>query len=456
MQPFFRYLKKHLFVFIATIIIIIAVDILLYAIILQSVFMPDFGHTSPANMLEHTADMLSSNEGEYSLPESQREVLSENGIWCTLIDKSGIVVWDFELPGEIPRNYSLQDIALMTRGYLKDYPVFVWTHGESLLVAGYPKDSYVKIMSNFLPYNTVHALPLFIAGVLLFDILLLFLAYCLSKRNISRNIAPIVGAITRLSQGEQTSLKTSGDLAEISDSLNRAAEILEKTDTARANWISGVSHDIRTPLSMILGYADRIAENPSADKEIQSQAVIIRNQSLKIKRLIQDLNITSQLEYGAQIINAQPILPAKSLRGLVAEYINNGLDEKYTIELEIAETAGALTVNGDMGLLKRAVENLIQNSINHNPQGCVIRITLDMQPNVWCIAVKDNGKGVSKKELVTIQNKRQCLDDSDEQDDLQHGLGLVIVRQVVEAHGGIIKIDKGLNGGFIVELLFKL
>ena len=116
------------------------------------------------------------------------------------------------------------------------------------------------------------------------DVLCLFCAYYFSKRKIIRNTEPIVSAVETLADGKPVSLHISGELSEIANSVNKASSILNRQNEARANWISGVSHDIRTPLSMIMGYAGRIAENESASKTIQEQAEIVRKQSVKIKR----------------------------------------------------------------------------------------------------------------------------------------------------------------------------
>ena len=406
MQSFISSIKRHLFVFIATIVLIIIVDLALYAAMLYGFVLPKYNQIAPNTVLSQTAAALASTGHTYTLSDNQKEVLSENNIWCMLIDTDGNVMWDFELPEEISRTYSLQDIAIMSRGYLQDYPVFVWKYGEDLLVAGYPKISYVKITTNYLPYDVVNIMPIMAVAILLLDTVILFIAYYFSKRNITKNISPIVDAITRLSLGKQTTLKTKGDLAQISDTLNKTAAILEKNDKARANWINGVSHDIRTPLSMILGYADRIAENPLANDDIQEQAAIIRSQSIKIKGLIQDFNLVSKLEYDVHPIVIKLMLPAKLLRNIVAEYLNSGLDKKYSIEIDITEAGNALAISGDAGLLKRAIENLIQNCINHNPQGCNIILHLDVLNCDWSITVSDNGKGVTKSRLTNIQSQQ--------------------------------------------------
>lgn len=79
----------------------------------------------------------------------------------------------------------------------------------------------------------------------------------------------------KLSDGKAISLHVDGELAEIAESVNKASNILSKQNEARANWISGVSHDIRTPLSMIMGYAERIAQSKEASASIKEQAEIV-------------------------------------------------------------------------------------------------------------------------------------------------------------------------------------
>ncbi len=90
-----------------------------------------------------------------------------------------------------------------------------------------------------------------------------------------------------LSDGRPVSLHVRGELSEVADSVNKASLLLSRQNKARANWISGVSHDIRTPLSMIMGYAEKIAGDRSANSFIQEQAEIVRRQSVRIKELIQ-------------------------------------------------------------------------------------------------------------------------------------------------------------------------
>ena len=101
--------------------------------------------------------------------------------------------------------------------------------------------------------DAIKILPIFFCVMLAFDLTALFLAYYFSRRKIICLTEPLISAITSLSEGKPISLSVSGDLSEVADSVNRASRILSRQNQARANWISGVSHDIRTPLSVIKG-----------------------------------------------------------------------------------------------------------------------------------------------------------------------------------------------------------
>ncbi|MCI9321308.1 MAG: HAMP domain-containing histidine kinase [Lachnospiraceae bacterium] len=359
------------------------------------------------------------------------------------------------MPEEIPTQYTIQDVAVFSKGYLQDYPVFVRNIDNGLLVLGYPKDSFMKLTGNYFPIRAIRIFPLFVTGILAIDILLLFLVYYFSKQKIAKNTEPIMASIKTLSTGKPVDLSIRGELSEIADSVNQASQVLSRQNQARANWISGVSHDIRTPLSMIMGYAQRIAGDHGATGNIQQEAEIIRAQSAKIKDLVQDLNLVSQLEYEMQPLHKELVRLSKLLRSYAADLLNAGIGEKYSVEVEISSEAETTVIDCDARLLSRAIGNLVQNSINHNPQGCDIFLSLVCSLEDVSITVADNGVGMSAKKLRELEEKPHYMESIDERLDLRHGLGLLLVRQIVEAHGGTMKIESAPQSGYKTILIFQ-
>lgn len=451
MKSFGKYIAKHLVSFAGFILVLLLINVIAFGWTFHSVIKSDYGAISPNNMLEEIA-AASTPDG---LSDEARNKLESNHIWAIFLNATGETVWSVNSPENIPTHYTVQDVAMFSRGYLKDYPVFVWNTDSGLLVLGYPKNSYTKLTSNYFSIQAIQTLPLYFTGMLAVDLLLLFLAYYLSKRKIIRNTEPIVASIETLSDGKPVSLAVRGELSEVADSVNKAAQILSRQNEARANWISGVSHDIRTPLSMIMGYAGRIADSSAADSSIKEQAEIIRSQSIKMKELVQDLNLVSQLEYEMQPLHKKPVRLSKLLRSYVAELFNTGVPDIYSIDIEIATAAATAAIDCDPRLISRAISNLVQNSMKHNPQGCNIKLSLGCSDTSLILIIADDGIGLSAEKLQELEEKPHYMNSTDERLDLRHGLGLLLVRQIVEAHKGTMQIKSAANHGFTTILTFS-
>lgn len=451
MKAFGKYIAKYLLSFFAFVLILLLVNILAFSLTFGGIVFREYGAASPANMLERAAADLSVS----GISEETLQELNHNQIWAMYLDEDGGCDWSVSLPEEVPTQYSAQEIAVFSKGYLQDYPVFVRSMEDGLLVLGYPKDSFMKLTGNYLPMRAVRIFPLFVAGILVADILLLFLVYYFSKRRISKNTEPIMTSIKTLSAGKPVNLSVHGELSEIADSVNQASQILSRQNQARANWISGVSHDIRTPLSMIMGYAERIANDHAASGNIQQKAEIIRAQSAKIKDLVQDLNLVSQLEYEMQPLTKAPVRLSRLLRSYAADLLNAGIPEKYLLETEISKDAETAVMECDARLISRAINNLVQNSINHNPQGCTISLRLVCSDTTIFLTVADDGVGLSAEKLRELEEKPHYMESTDERLDLRHGLGLLLVRQIVESHGGTMKMESVPQSGYQTILAFQ-
>ena len=197
-----------------------------------------------------------------------------------------------------------------------------------------------------------------------------------------------------------------------------------------------------------------LRESKAASKSIQEQAEIVRKQSVKIKELVQDLNLVSQLEYEMQPLHKEMVRLSKLLRSYVADLLNTGISDSYNIGIKITPDAENAVLECDARLISRAVNNLVQNSMKHNPQGCEVCISLTASQNHLILAVTDNGTGLSAEKLQELEEKPHYMESTDERLDLRHGLGLVLVRQIVAAHEGTMTIDSKINCGCKIILTF--
>ena len=205
-----------------------------------------------------------------------------------------------------------------------------------------------------------------------------------------------------------------------------------------------------------MGYAGQIEDNESLSESERKKARIIRQQSTKMKNLINDLNLASKLEYNMQPIHPEPVNLVAVARQSVVDFINLGMEEKYPIEWNTDEALTACVINGDKELLRRAIGNLITNSQTHNPDGCTISVCVRKSDTEYKIVVEDNGVGVTDEKLEKLRTTPHYMMSDSGTTEPRHGLGLLIVGQIISAHNGTVSFHHGKQGGFAVTITFPI
>ena len=447
-----RFFKRYVYSSVRLFCFFIFVNIALF--ITLTVISGSQGSHSPTQLLEAITEDLQQSASGYLLSDNTVAKMEQENVWCMMIsNESGNVLWNYKLPSELPQHYTPGDVAEMTRWYLQEYPVFVSNQSDELLVIGYPKDSFWKISA----YKTFASIKIDILGLVslfLLNIVIVLILFVHNSRKVEKSIKPILTGIEEISAGKNTQLVEHGELAEINTKLNKVAITLQQRDMARANWISGISHDIRTPLSMVLGYSSSLETNNTLSEEQQEKVAAIRQQATKIKYLIEDLNLTAKLEYDMQPLRVEKIHLVELARQVVCEFLDSNLDNSFSIDFITDSDSELLYINGDETLLKRAITNLIQNSIGHNPSGCEITVSVSCNNQNATVIIADNGIGISALKLKELNTKTHYMESTDEKLNLRHGLGVLLVRQIVDAHHGVIKIESEPQKGFKTTLTF--
>ena len=455
------------------------------------------GHSTnrgPWTTAQETADSMEETETGYVMPEGMQTELESKNIWAVYIDNSTLkALWHSDyLPDTVPLVYTASEIASITRGYIDDCPIFTGAGEDGLMILGYPQKSFWKHMYPSWDYQMIESAPKTALTVLAANIVLVLLIYIGANTGLLRSVRPIVEGIRKLPEGEPVSLKERGILSELAFHLNQASEMLQsqkyqlrKKDAARANWIAGVSHDIRTPLSMVMGYAAQLEDSEYLREEDRKKASAIVRQSRRIKNLINDLNLASKMEYNMQPVVREEINAVALVRQAAVDFINMDVDGRYPIEWETDENLTVCPICADKELIKRAVSNLIQNSMNHNEDGCTVYISVSVsQPgcpaekaaegergkgklprtekaaeriNGYCvISVEDDGTGASDEEIEKLNHAPHYMVCDTNTREQRHGLGLLIVKQIAESHGGRVEIGRSGHGGFGVKIMLPL
>ncbi|GBF76450.1 two-component sensor histidine kinase [Paenibacillus sp. 598K] len=441
---------------------LVSVLLLLFNLVLLGVIVfkeVQEGPSPSAVVRQVSAGLTAEGAGEYRLDVEAQRLLERHQAWVMLLDEQGQVNWSMSLPPEIPRSYNVIDVAKFARYYLMEYPVYVWERSEGLLVMGYPKHTYGKYQLDLLA-DWLRSLPLRILLLLLCNIALALVVSVLIGTRLIRSIRPLIEGMHTLARGQPVQLVSGGILQDLSTSINSTSrmlqdkdEALKARDEARSNWIAGISHDIRTPLSMILGYASELEERAELTADARQQAAIIRRQGERLRSLVSDLNLVSMLEYDMQPLQLKPIRPSVLARQVVSDFLNDGLDERYAISLQVEEESVATM--GDERLLYRALTNLIHNSLRHNPEGCAIEVRTGRTPGgeECYIEVSDDGRGIARADLADVVllpyaagRKRHAGQG--------HGLGLPMVARIARAHRGelLLGSDEGQGLRAVMKL----
>lgn len=391
-----------------------------------------------------------------NIKEKGKEAVEDNFEWAMMLDDDGNVIWSDNLPEDFKLKYTVSDVASFSKWYLNDYPVNVWKNDKGLLVLGDEKNSLWKHDICF-PEDSMEKLPFYISIFFITNFVVAILLAFLSGFRFFNALRKIANGVKDIADKKPVKLNIKGSFKELADDVNLASseiirqqKIIDKRDNARNNWIIGVSHDIRTPLSMIMGYSSTLENDKNLNENTRKQASIIRSQSEKIKELVNDLNLTVKLEYEMQPLKLEKLNICSIIRKVCVDYLNNMYDGRYNIDLDIEDNSQNFIISGDSRLLERVFNNLIGNSINHNEKGCNISIKVrniksleEDDKNTILIEIRDDGAGFTKEKLEELNNSNELPTGKN------HGIGLFIVKQIVQVHKGNIIFDNGEIGARI-------
>ena len=351
--------------------------------------------------------------------------------WAMVLDDDGDVVWSYALPEHLARRYTPADVARFARWYLDDYPVFCWTEDYGLFVIAMPQGSIWK----YNLYNSPQLLTDVVNSILPAALCLLAVCLLVSGRG-AKQLRTVAAGLDALAEGQPVQLPTDGFAGEVAEKLNQTSahlqkqgEMLARRDTARTQWIAGVSHDVRTPLALILGWAEQLERDPSLPGAARQKAGGIRTQSEKLRSLIDDLNLTSKLQYGAQPLRRQTLAAGPLVRQLAAQFCESPLADRCELSLTQTEAAERALLDADPALLGRLLENLLNNSVRHNTGPVRVHIGTEVAGGRLCLTVTDDGAGYPPQVLAALHSPEPG-------ENAPHILGLHVVEQIAAAHGG--------------------
>ncbi len=225
---------------------------------------------------------------------------------------------------------------------------------------------------------------------------------------------------------------------------------LRRLEAVRRDFVANVSHELKTPLTSIIGYAETLTTE-DAGKDAERFAHTILNNARRMHELVDDLLDLSRIESGRW----QPTLARVDVAGVVGEAWAEFLDRARARRIKITVAASvARHVKADPDALRQILTNLFDNALRHTPPGGRITVTAEASAGGVTIAVADTGSGIASEHLPRIFERFYRADPGRSREEGGTGLGLAIVKHLIEAHGGRVEARSTLGEGTTILLFF--
>lgn len=276
----------------------------------------------------------------------------------------------------------------------------------------------------------------------------LFITLMLSNR-LSRPFKQVTAAADQLASGDYTTRFEGGNYAEInelSDALNYAASEISKVDSLRNDLIANVSHDLRTPLTMIKAYAEMVRDLSGDNPEKRNAHLgVIIDESDRLSELVSNLLELSKLQNGNVELNRRQFSVSEFIDGTVSRY--QLLSEQQGYQFEIERDADVIC-EGDELRLAQVLHNFIDNAVNYSGDSKRIIIRQRNLPQVVRIEIVDFGVGIEREKLPMIFD-RYYRDERTKRDVVGSGLGLSIVKEILRLHGRRFGVQSEVGKGSV-------
>ena len=277
-----------------------------------------------------------------------------------------------------------------------------------------------------------------------------------------RYLGRISDAVQSISQGNlNTEVDVTGDdefsamaanLNKMSSDIRKLMDKEREAERTKNELITNVAHDLRTPLTSIIGYLELLAGNTQIPQEMQHKYIeIAYSKSRRLEKLIEDLFGFTKLNYGKIAMHIGQIDIVKLLEQLLEEAYPNF--EEKNLSYDLQSNVPAKIISADGNLLARLFDNLIGNAIKYGADGKRVLVKIHGEEDTVTVSVTNFGRVIPADELPLLFNKFYRVEQSRSATIGGTGLGLAIAKEIVDMHGGTIRVASDLNGTvFTVKL----
>lgn len=465
-----RLTGRYLFsvVLIVIIVIIINIMVVIGLLVLQTNnedFPFNSGETSAEAISRSFKEHIIISESGVSISDSGKEILKQNQAWLQILDENGREVYRYRAPEEAKTKYTPIDIVQIYKYVEKEVlsTVFIGEKTEADIRYSYLvgfKTPYIdRTVLTFDTRNLGQMFKVFSLTLIIVDgFIALCIAYFFSKR-LTKPLHVLIDSIKRLANKNYNVYhKPKGVYKDVFSNINHLSQELKssemerkKLDAMKEEWIGNVSHDIKTPLASIQGYAEMMKDRDyqfSID-EMRDYAEIIEGKSIYLRDVIEDLNLSTRLKNKKLTLNKKNVNIVSLIRNVVIDTLNDARYSNRDIDFQCSDEV--IRIEVDDILIRRAISNLIYNAIVHNEEDIIIKVQVEKNELHTLIRVEDNGKGIKQEELGRIFDRYFRGTNTGELHK-GSGLGMAITHDIVIAHGGDIQVHSKLGQGTSIEI----
>ena len=258
-----------------------------------------------------------------------------------------------------------------------------------------------------------------------------------------RELTEATQVVAKGKLGEQVTVRSRDELGLLAASFNRMSADLAHGSNLRRQMTADIAHDLRTPLSVILGYTEALRDGKLPPEQDIFDTLHIEAQHLQ--HLIDDLRTLSLADAGELSLTRQWMMPRALLERTAAAYRAQADD--HGVALSVQSAANLPEVDVDPERIAQVLSNLVSNALRYTPAGGAITLAATAQADTVQLRVQDTGAGIAPEALPHIFERFYRADPSRQQENGSSGLGLAIAKSIVEAHGGTIGVESVVGRG---------
>jgi two-component system sensor histidine kinase BaeS len=273
------------------------------------------------------------------------------------------------------------------------------------------------------------------------------------SRTVTRPIRELTLATHAMANGnldQQVPVRSRDEIGELAAAFNKMSSDLTRSFNLRKQMTADIAHELRTPLSLIIGHAEGVHDGVL--KPTRENFEIIREEAERLEHLVNDLRTLSLADAGELTLNFQLLDINKLLSDIHTHYLYQFNQKRVTLDVEPASVI--LKANLDPTRFSQVLTNILDNALHYAPEGGRVVIATRQNEDQAEVAIQDNGPGVTAEEATRIFDRFYRVDPSRTRDDGGSGLGLAIAKSIVEMHKGKIwaESEKGKGVKVIIQL----